>query len=101
MLGYPRFLNNRSSACICAPRVFATAKLRGSSRSQYLQSSSRWAAPSRNWPRSPMDTESRVHSSVDNKKSNQNPHLSDEQLLITVEGESSAHEAAEVKVHLE
>jgi hypothetical protein len=48
-----------------------------------------------------MDTESRVHSSADNKKSNQNPHLSDEQLLRTLDGESSAHEAAEVEVHLE
>jgi hypothetical protein len=46
-------------------------------------------------------TESRVHSSADNKKSNQNPHLSDEQLLLTLDGESSAQEAAEVEVHLE
>jgi hypothetical protein len=48
-----------------------------------------------------MDTESRVPSSADNKKSDQNPHLSDEQLLLTLDGESSAHEAAEVEAHLE
>jgi hypothetical protein len=46
-------------------------------------------------------TDSRNHSSADNKKSNQNPHLSDEQLLLALDGESSAQEAAEVKVHLE
>src|SRR5882762_1462124 len=45
-------------------------------------------------------TESRGHTSAD-KKSNQNPHLSDEQLLLTLDGESSAQEAAEVGVHLE
>ena len=48
-----------------------------------------------------MDTESRVPSSADNKKSEQNPHLSDEQLLLTLDGESSAHEAAAVQAHLE
>jgi len=46
-------------------------------------------------------TESRGHTSADNKKSNQNPHLSDEQLLLALDGESSAQEAAEVEVHLE
>jgi hypothetical protein len=48
-----------------------------------------------------MDTESRGPSSADNKKSDQNPHLSDEQLLLTMDGESSAHKAAEVEAHLE
>jgi hypothetical protein len=46
-------------------------------------------------------TDIRSHSSADNKKSNQNPHLSDEQLLLALDGESSAHEAAQVEVHLE
>lgn len=45
--------------------------------------------------------ESRSDSSADNKKSNHNPHVSDEQLLFTLDGELSAHEAAEVEVHLE
>jgi hypothetical protein len=46
-------------------------------------------------------TESRSHRSADNKKSKQNPHLSDEQLLLALDGESSAQEAAQVKGHLE
>jgi hypothetical protein len=46
-------------------------------------------------------TESRNHRSADNKKSKQNPHLSDEQLLLALDGESSAQEAAQVKGHLE
>jgi hypothetical protein len=45
--------------------------------------------------------ESRSGSSGDNKKSNHNPHLSDEQLLLTLDGESSASEAEAVEVHLE
>jgi len=45
--------------------------------------------------------ESRSQSSADNKKSPQNPHLSDEQLLLALDGESSAHEAAQVASHLE
>jgi hypothetical protein len=45
--------------------------------------------------------ESRSQSSADNKKSQQNPHLSDEQLLLALDGESSAHEAAQVASHLE
>ncbi len=48
-----------------------------------------------------MDTESRVRSSAGNKKSDQNPHLSYGQLLLTLDGESAAHEAAKVEVHLE
>ena len=45
--------------------------------------------------------ESRSQSSADNKKSQQNPHLSDEQLLLALDGESSAHEAARVASHLD
>src|SRR3984893_3917021 len=48
-----------------------------------------------------MDTDSRVPSSADSKKSEQNARLSDEQLLLTLDGESSAHEAAAVQAHLE
>src|ERR1700687_5240102 len=46
-------------------------------------------------------TESRSNKSADNKKFQQNPHLSDEQLLLALDGESSAHDAAQVKGHLE
>jgi hypothetical protein len=46
-------------------------------------------------------TEGRSHRSANNKKSRQNPHLSDEQLLLALDGESSAHEAVLVKGHLE
>ena len=40
-------------------------------------------------------------SSAVNMKSNNNPHLLDEQLLLALDGELSAREAAEVKGHLE
>lgn len=46
-------------------------------------------------------TDSRSNRSADNKKSQQNPHLSDEQLLLALDGESSAHEDAHVDGHLE
>src|ERR1700730_10184893 len=46
-------------------------------------------------------TESRSDSSADNKKSNHNPHLSDEQLLLALDGELLACEAAQVNVHLQ
>jgi hypothetical protein len=46
-------------------------------------------------------TDSRGHSSADNKKSNQNPHLSDEQLLLALDGELSKYESELVQVHLE
>ena len=45
--------------------------------------------------------ESRSDSSADNKKSSQNPHLSDEQLLLALDGELLAREAAQVRVHLQ
>src|ERR1700730_2445445 len=45
--------------------------------------------------------ENRRDSSADNKKSEQSPHLSDEQLLFDLDGELSADESALVDVHLE
>lgn len=45
-------------------------------------------------------SENRSNSSAENKKSNQNPHLSDEQLLLALDGELSPHEAAQVEVHV-
>src|SRR3972149_2853628 len=39
--------------------------------------------------------------SGDDKKTSQNPHLSDEQHLLALDGELSSREAAVVKVHLE
>src|ERR1700735_3946704 len=45
-------------------------------------------------------TEKRSRSSADNNQFNQNPHLSDEQLLLALDGELSAHEAAWVEVHV-
>ena len=44
--------------------------------------------------------ENRNNSSVENRKSNQNPHLSDEQLMLALDGELSAHEAAQVEDHV-
>jgi hypothetical protein len=44
--------------------------------------------------------ENRDNCSVESRKSNQNPHLSDEQLLLALDGELSAHEAAQVEVHV-
>jgi hypothetical protein len=45
-------------------------------------------------------TENRSHSWADNKQSIQNPHLSDEQLLLALDGELSAQEATRVDVHV-
>jgi hypothetical protein len=45
--------------------------------------------------------ESRSDSSAGNKKSDKNPHLSDEQLLFALDGELAARESAQVKIHLE
>ena len=45
-------------------------------------------------------SENRNNCSVENMKSNRNPHLSDEQLLLALDGELSAHEAAQVEVHV-
>jgi hypothetical protein len=45
-------------------------------------------------------SENRSNSLAENKKSNQNPHLSDEQLLLSLDGELSAPEAAQVEVHV-
>jgi len=38
---------------------------------------------------------------ADRQKSNQNPHLSDEQLLLALDGELSANESAQVELHVE
>ena len=46
-------------------------------------------------------TESRSNRSADNKKSQQNPHLSDAQLLLALDGELSAHEDEHVDGHLD
>lgn len=43
----------------------------------------------------------RTAGSVDKKKSNQNPHLSDEQLLLALDGELSAREATHANLHLQ
>jgi hypothetical protein len=47
----------------------------------------------------------RIHSrrdiSADNRGSGKNPHLSDEQILLTLDGELSSREAAKVGLHLE
>jgi hypothetical protein len=45
-------------------------------------------------------TEKRSQSLADNNQSSQNPHLSDEQLLLSLDGELSAHETARVDVHV-
>src|SRR6202049_4298776 len=45
--------------------------------------------------------ESRSDNSAGNKKSDNNPHLSDEQLLFALDGELAADQCAQVKVHLE
>ena len=45
--------------------------------------------------------ESRSESSAGNKKSDENPHLSDEKLLFALDGELAAGESAEVKIHLQ
>src|ERR1700686_2009686 len=45
-------------------------------------------------------SDNRNNSSAENKKSDRNPHLSDEQLLLALDGELSAHEAAQVEVHV-
>src|SRR5579864_107055 len=38
---------------------------------------------------------------ADNKGSGKNPHLSDEQILLALDGELSSREAAKVNMHLE
>src|ERR1700736_1123768 len=45
--------------------------------------------------------ESRSASSAGNKKSDENPHLSDEKLLFALDGELAASESAQVKSHLQ
>jgi hypothetical protein len=45
--------------------------------------------------------EDRTNVSADNNKSSKNPHLSDEQLLLALDGELSPRESARVGVHLE
>jgi hypothetical protein len=45
--------------------------------------------------------ESRSDRSAGSKKSDENPHISDEQLLFALDGELAAGESAHVKVHLE
>jgi anti-sigma factor RsiW len=45
--------------------------------------------------------EGRSDNSAGNKKSDKNPHLSDEQLLFALDGELTADESADIKVHLE
>src|ERR1700676_5729958 len=45
--------------------------------------------------------ESRGVGSAGNKKSDQNPHLSDEKLLFALDGELAAGESAQVKIHLQ
>src|SRR5882762_6780980 len=45
--------------------------------------------------------ESRSESSAGNKKSDENPHLSDEKLLFALDGELAAGESAQVKSHLQ
>jgi hypothetical protein len=45
--------------------------------------------------------ESRSESSAGNKKSEENPHLSDEKLLFALDGELPAGESAQVRIHLQ
>jgi len=45
-------------------------------------------------------SENRSNNLAEDKKSDQNPHLSDEQLLLALDGELSAHGAAEVEDHV-
>jgi hypothetical protein len=45
--------------------------------------------------------ESRSASSAGNKKTDENPHLSDEKLLFALDGELAAGESAQVKIHLQ
>jgi hypothetical protein len=46
-------------------------------------------------------TEPRSLKSADNSKSDQNPHLSDEQLLLLLDGELTTQEAAQVELHVQ
>jgi hypothetical protein len=48
----------------------------------------------------PKPTRKQSQFSTANNKSNQNPHLSDGQLLFVLDGESSPQEAAQVDVHI-
>src|ERR1700688_1392308 len=43
----------------------------------------------------------RRESAAGKKKSDQNPHLSDEKLLFALDGELAAGESAQVKIHLQ
>jgi hypothetical protein len=45
--------------------------------------------------------ESRSESSAGSKKSDENPHLSDEKLLFALDGELATGESAQVKIHLQ
>jgi hypothetical protein len=45
--------------------------------------------------------ESRSASSAGNRKTDENPHLSDEKLLLALDGELAAGESAQVKIHLQ
>jgi hypothetical protein len=45
--------------------------------------------------------DSRSESSAGNKKFDENPHLSDEKLLLALDGELAAGESAQVKIHLQ
>src|SRR6202790_3955101 len=45
--------------------------------------------------------DNRSESAAGNKKSDQNPHLSDEKLLFALDGELAAGESAQVKIHLQ
>jgi anti-sigma factor RsiW len=46
-------------------------------------------------------TENRIDNLAESNKSGKNPHLSDEQLLLALDGELSSRETARVAVHLE
>jgi hypothetical protein len=45
--------------------------------------------------------DNRSESAAGNKKSDKNPHLSDEKLLLAMDGELAAGESAQVKIHLQ
>jgi anti-sigma factor RsiW len=45
-------------------------------------------------------TKNRASNWEENKKSAQNPHLSDQQLLLALDGELSVQEAAQVEIHI-
>ena len=45
--------------------------------------------------------DNRSESAAGDKKSDKNPHLSDEKLLLAMDGELAAGESAHVKIHLQ